>query len=265
MEQSDDEDADEQDPEDDQSPTLATSKGKGRAPASASTRGRQRRLLVPNFPVCLRLPSMPNWLTPDEVEGRRLSMPFIAHAVLMLPTFNHVLQAIRRRTPPHRVEEGEWTPRHIFGSTSVATGWRPSQVGGGSRPDAGDVINIEDDEDVRGWLIATAGHPILRMCVVFHQVDRLGNQTPSPEYRPYLPPTVYRDMEEEEQNMQYVDEDEPPEPVVPPPVVPASGRPRTRVPTVGESAATGASRGRVQRKAVPPSPIAGVVLRPHVA
>lgn len=183
----------------------------------------------------------------------------------MLPTFNHLLQAIRRRTPPHRVEDGPWTSRHIFGSPSVVTRWRLSPVGGGSRPDTGDVINLEDIEDVRGRVIATAGYPILRMCIVFHQVDRRGNQTPSPEYPPNLPPTVYRDMEEKEQIMLYANEDEPPEPVVPPPVVPASGWPRTRVSTVGEFATTFVSWRRVQRKAVPPSPIARIVLRPHAA
>lgn len=115
----------------------------------------------------------------------------------MVPTFNHLLQAIRRRTPRFRVNEGEWVPRQIYAATSPPAEWSVNDESKVSNPDPGNIIILEDDEDVRVWMAASVTFTVLRLCVVFHQVDPVGNQTPPPTFRSYLPTVAYQTMEGE--------------------------------------------------------------------
>ncbi|KAL0630995.1 hypothetical protein Q9L58_010148 [Maublancomyces gigas] len=143
-----------------------------------------------SFPVCLTQAFFPDWFVTDGPDVRELARPFITNTVLMLPTFNHLLQAIRRRTPAHRVEEGGWVPRQILVSTSPSIEWNTVTEGTRSRPDLPDIINIKDDEDVRVWILAACNQNVLRLFVVFHQLDHLGKQSPAPDYRAYLAPEI---------------------------------------------------------------------------
>lgn len=203
---------------------------------------------LPNLPVCLRRPFLPNWFISDDLNGQVSPKPFITHALIMLPTFNHILQVIRRRTPPTRARE-KWVPRQIFGSTSPSNKWRPNAEGTGSRPDVADIVTLENDEDVRAWMAASANHSILRLCVVFHQADHLGNQTPAPEFRPYLKPEIYQITEQEEKD-RFGNGDRTrtrvPAPVPAPTPVPAR-------PTLGESVSMGTFRERAQWASVQPN------------
>lgn len=150
---------------------------------------------IPDYPVHHVTPHMPSWLALDQ-DGEG---PFITHAQLMLPTLNHILQTIRRQTPPFRLEEREWVARQIFGSTNTPREWKGTKETLGTHTNLADAVTIKDDEDVRLWMAASVNATLLRMCVVFHQVDAGGDQTPRRPFRNYLPPETYRRMEEEEE------------------------------------------------------------------
>lgn len=60
------------------------------------------------------------------------------------------------------------------------------------------------------------------MCVDYNQVDRLGNQTPPPTFRPHLPLTIYQVMKEVEQEIQFEGRGKPHTPVPAPAPVPTA-------------------------------------------
>lgn len=218
------------------------------------------------FPVCLNQAFYHNWFVADGPYVRELARPFIAHAVLMLPMFNHLLQAICCRTPTQRVAEGNWVLSQILGSTSPSVKWTVDADGTGSHLDTPDSINIKDNEDVRVWMLAASNHNVLRLCDDFHQVDHLGNQTPEPDYQPYLVPEIYQNLERDEEQIQFGGgkphtPGAAPAPAPVPLFAPVPCRARTQVPTAGESVAPGGSRGRLQQVVLPPSPIAALLTR----
>lgn len=131
--------------------------------------------------------------------------PYMAHIQLALLSFNYLLRAIRRRTPPLRKEGGgDWIPRQIYGSTSEVANWGRAPSGA-RQPGAGDIIHISDDEDVRVWLAASAKASMLFALVIFHDPDPTGEQTPPPMFKNYLSPEVYEEAEDEDDN---ADEDD---------------------------------------------------------
>lgn len=125
--------------------------------------------MTPSFLVYLRRAFLHDWFVVDRLDGQALAKPFIAHAMLMLSTYDHRLQAIRRGTCAHRVVEGDLAPKQILGRTSPSMERRPDSDSIRSSPDSPDIIIIEDDEDVRAWMIAAANRDVLRLCVVFHK------------------------------------------------------------------------------------------------
>ena len=129
----------------------------------------------------------PGWLPRDDAD------PFIftTHFQLLLPTFSYLVRNIRA----HALAAGgdnEWDPRQNFGAISSTSIWIAG-VDGIRRPHQADIIRLSDDDNVRTWLAVAPMNEILRVCVIFHQLDEDGMQTPPPPFTEYLPETLYQD------------------------------------------------------------------------
>lgn len=245
--------------------TKGTTDGKRKGQTSATASHITTPTQTLNELVCCPRSFMPNWFILDGFKGRLSSEPFIAHAQIMMPTFNHILQVIRGCTSRFHVEGNEWVPRQILGSTSSSHEWRLNLEGTGSRPDSIDIVSLRDDEDVTVWMTAAASHSILSLFVVFHQVDQRGNQTPAPDFQPYLAPEIYCNMDEEEERIRLGNDNRPGTIMRVPALATARPAPATArpAPAAGESVLMGPSRERAQQSSVKSSPIARLVARTH--